>query len=187
VQSSLRNAKDIFKNGGHVTNKLKDQKVRVLFDNRRKIVDENLKGFDSSQCLLDSKALTNRNECLHFRFLSKFTNKKPYLKSVPSGGLLTKYKSSLEVGIRNFIKGYLAKEPCFGLTGTEFASYTDLIHFIYGFDQAKSVRLSRQSISQLKNRQIILRPVPKTLENLSFVNYLSKTIPHFNQASFLKF
>ena len=48
------------------------------------------------------------------------------------------YKSYLEVGVRNFIKGYLAEFPCFGLKGSEFKRYNDLISFIYGFADSPS-------------------------------------------------
>jgi len=39
IQSSLRSALDIVKYGGHVTKKYKDQKFRLLYDNRREIID----------------------------------------------------------------------------------------------------------------------------------------------------
>jgi hypothetical protein len=188
TQSSLRGARDIFKEGGHVTEKLRDQKVRVLFDNRREIVEpDGFKEFDLSNILLDSKPLRDKEECLHFRFLSKFSNIKPYLKTYPSSVVtMAKYRSYLEVGVRNFIKGYLAKEPCFGLLGTEFTSYGDIIHFIYGFNQAKGIKISKQSVSQLKQRRLILRPVPNTEENQLFSAYISSLIPYFDVQSFLR-
>jgi hypothetical protein len=188
TQSSLRSAKDIFKQGGHVTEKLKDQIVRVLYDNRREIIEsENFEGFDLSNILLDSKPVKDKDVSLHFRFVSKFCQKKSYLKSVNlTKSFKTRYKSYLEIAIRNFIKGYLAKEPYFGLRGSEFLTYGEIIHFIYGFDQAKSIKLTRSSISHLKQRKLILRPVPKTLENLKFTEYLMSNLPHFNKVSFLK-
>ena len=187
IQSSLRGAKDVFKFGGHVTEKLRDQIVRVVFDNRRKIVEsDKVFNYDMSNRLFDSKPLLNKEECSKYRFLSKFGYKKSYLKSAPTLKNLSKYRSYIEVGVRNFIKGYLAKEPCFGLKGTEFLSYNDLIQFIHGFDHSKNVKLSRQSVSQLKHKKLVLRPVPKTPENVAFVDYLASKIPVFDKQSFLK-
>jgi len=184
----LRSAKDIYKNGGHVTEKLRDQKVRVLFDNRREIIEsKDLNTYDMSNCLLDSKPLKTKEECLHFRFLSKFSFLKPFLRNSPNNLItISKYRSYLEVGVRNFIKGYLAKEPCFGLKGTEFKTYGEIIHFICGFTHAKCIKISRQSISQLKQRRLILRPVPKTEENKMFALYIATLIPYFDVNSFLK-
>lgn len=39
TQTSLRTAKDMFKKGGHVTPVLKDKKVRLYYDKRRKIIE----------------------------------------------------------------------------------------------------------------------------------------------------
>jgi hypothetical protein len=39
TRKSLRGAKDIFNKGGHVTTVLKDQSFRLLYDNRRKIIE----------------------------------------------------------------------------------------------------------------------------------------------------
>lgn len=187
TQSSLRSAKDVFKQGGHVTEKLRDQIVRVLYDNRREIIEpENFEGFDLSKVLLDSKPFKNKEDSLQFRFLSKFAHKKSYLKSVTPSKTKNKYKSYIEVGIRNFIKGYLSKEPCFGLNGTEFLSYGEIMHFIFGFDHAKCVKLTRHSISHLKQRKIIIRPVPNTPENRRFADYIQSKLPYFDRESFLK-
>lgn len=43
------------------------------------------------------------------------------------------YKSFLEIGVRNFIKAYVAKESFLGLKGDEFKSYRELRTFIYYF------------------------------------------------------
>jgi len=39
TQSSLRGANEIYKKGGHVTMTFKEQIFRLMFDNRRQIVD----------------------------------------------------------------------------------------------------------------------------------------------------
>ena len=46
--------------------------------------------------------------------------------------------------------------------------------FIYGFESAKDIKLSKQSISNLKHRKIIFKPVLKNINininNLSYFN-----------------
>lgn len=53
---------------------------------------------------------------------------------------------------KEFYEGYLAKEPYFGLRGDDFKSVKELMSFIYGFEFLKNIKLSKQSISNLKNR-----------------------------------
>jgi len=167
---------------------LRDQKIRLLYDNRRIIKEpKGIPGYDMSGQLFDSKPFTNVIECSQQRFQSKFAFTIPYLKSTPvRRNTRTSYKNYLEIGVRNLIKGYFAIEPCFGFKGTEFKRYNDIISFIFGFDQSKDIQISKQSISNLKNRQIIIRPVPKTRENIEFATYIKSKFPHFDVSSFLK-
>lgn len=188
TQSRLRSAKDVFKTGGHVTEVLRDQKVRLLYDNRRRIVEpSSYTGFDMSNEIFDSMPLNTIDECSRIRFISKLPYKKPYLKNAPvKKEIRSVYRTYLEVGVRNLIKGYLAKEPFFGLKGTEFTGYKDLISFIQGFDLFGEIKISKSSISHLKHRRLILRPVPVTTRNLEFVSYIKTRIPYFDSESFLK-
>lgn len=188
TQSRLRSAKDIFKNGGHVTEILRDQVIRLHYDNRRRIIEtDDFTGYDLGNCIFDSLPLNTTEECYRIRFISKLAYKKPYMRSTPVNVVTrTKYRSYIEVGVRNFIKGYLAKEPCFGLKGTEFKGYKELISFIYGFDQSDGVKVSKSSVSHLKSRRLILRPVPRTQQNIDFVRYIVSKIPYFSTESFLK-
>ena len=187
--SSIRSAKEVFKQGGHVTTKLRDQKFRIKFDNRREIIDHDagiLDSVDMSGKLLDSKPLQSIEECSRWRFLSKISGKKPYLKSYSVCDVRSSYRSYIEVGVRNFIKGYLSKSPCFGLKGNEFANYGLLIQFINGFNQSKGIKISRQSVSQLKNRCVITKPVPRTEDNIAFTDYVQSVLPYFDTISFFK-
>jgi hypothetical protein len=190
TQSRIRGAKDIFNKGGHVTNTYRDQKIRVIYDNRRSIIEPTeteYNDFDMSSRLYDSNPHSNTVVCSHNRFISKFAFKTPYLKSNPvRASAKTGYRSYSEVGVRNFIKGYLSSPPCFGLKGNEFKYYSDLISFVYCHYKTNEVKLSRQSISNLRSRQLILRPVPKTKENKSFAYYLKSKIEYFDVESFLK-
>lgn len=164
---------------------MNDQRFRLLYDNRRQITEpEGFKGFDLSSHLLDSLPLQTVKDCKRIRFLSKITINKPYTKTTTRRGGSV-YKTYLEVGVRNFIKGYLSKEPCFCLTGSEFPSIKALISFIFGFMPTKGLKISKTSVSNLKLRRIILRPVPNTKENKAFAQYVKYHIPHFDMTSFL--
>jgi hypothetical protein len=160
TQKRLRSAKDIFSKGGHVTAVYKDQKFRMLYDNRRQIIEpKGFTGNDLSNCLLDSKPLLNFVQAKKRRFLSKFPFTFSYNRQ-SSSMVGSKYKSYIEIGIRNFIKGYVAKERYFGLRGDEFKTYRELKAFIYDFESTKAVKLSNikiseQSISNLKHRRLI--------------------------------
>lgn len=62
--------------------------------------------------------------------------------------------------------------------------------FIYDFESTKGikftkVKISEQSISNLKNRRLIWRPVPRNDENLKFVEYIKERLPHFRVEEFL--
>ena len=188
TQFRLRGAKDIFKKGGHVTPTYRDQKVRLLFDNRRVIIDtSSIHNFDMSSTLVDSKPYKTKDECRRQRFISKFPNINPYLKTTPTRkNSKSIYRDYLEIGYRNFIKGYLADEPLFGFKGDEFKRYKHLISFIQGFNLSKELKISFQSISQLKLRKAILRPVPNTRENIAFAAYIKSKIPYFDVMKFLK-
>jgi hypothetical protein len=67
------------------------------------------------------------------------------------------------MGVRSFIKAFVAKQPCFGLLGTEFKTYNELIAFISEFDSTNAnnfkgkvkVKIKKQSISNLKHRKLI--------------------------------
>lgn len=186
TRTSLRSAKDIFKKGGHVTPKLSDQKFRLLYDNRRQIQEpEGFTGFDLSNVLLDSTPLQSSLVCKQMRYMSKMTYILPYNKNT-SRRRVSVYKSYLEVGVRNFIKGYLSSEPCFGLLGHEFKFMKHLISFINGFESTKDLKISLTSISNLKHRRIIIKPVPQTKENKAFAQYVKSRLPHFDVSSFLK-
>lgn len=194
VAKRLRGAKDVFTKGGHVQTIYKDQKFRMYYDNRRQIVEAaGYKGYDLSDKLLDSIPHHSANEAERFRFVSKFPFTLPYNKySTPV--VKNVYNNYLEIGVRNFIKGYVAKEPMFGLTGTEFKTSTELITFITEFDSSKvtdikgmlKIKVSRQSIWNLRHRQLIIKPVPKTVENLAFSLYVKKRLPNFRDDDFIK-
>lgn len=168
TRRSLRSAKDIFKKGGHVTSELRDQVFRLLYDNRRLIIEGEFgdvtpvtpvtpvntqNPIDLSNCLLDSKPLKNTDQCRTFRFLSNYPKVVPFNKT-NRNKTNTKYKTGLEVAVRNFIKAYYSNNEKFGLLGVEFKYAKDLIAFISGDESTKGIKVSRYSISKLKNRRL---------------------------------
>jgi hypothetical protein len=187
VRKSLRGAKDIFEKGGHVARTFKDQVFRLHYDNRRRIIEpHDFKYTDStdlSNKLLDSQPLENINKCKTLRFLAKFPTTKPFNKN-NANKAITSYKSSLEIGIRNFIKAYYCKNKEFGFKGNEFKNVKSLIDFIYGEVPAKSVKITIHSISKIRNRKLFWKLVPPTKENLKFIDYVKKNFPHFKEELF---
>lgn len=195
VVKRLRGAKDIYTKGGHVQSIYKDQKFRMYYDNRRQIIEpRTLNGLEKFDVLLDSAPHVDCDNALRARYVSRYPITSKYNKQNSTPSVKTTYKNYLEIGIRNFIKAYVSKEPMFGLTGTEFKSSTDLISFITEFYSSKEnyirgllkIKLSRQSIWNLKHRSLIWRPIPHTPENMAFTEYVKRRITYFQTADFIK-
>lgn len=164
----------------------KDQIFRLLFDNRRKIIEPlNFKSVDFSNCIIGSMPLTSIEECKRIRFISKIKRTSIYNKNT-SPSSRNVYKHLLELAVRNFIKGYLNKEPLFGLQGNEFKNYKELKDFILAYEPAKHILISSQSISNLKHRKMIFKPVVKRKETLDFIEYVKTKIKSFNENEFFK-
>lgn len=182
---SLRSAKDIFTKGGNMVKVMKDQTFRMLYDNRRQVINNGKHFVDSSKVLLDSKPLNDSSHCKTLRFLSKFPITLPYNKNnvIKSKAL---YRSKIEVGVRNFIKAFYSTNQTFGLSGYEFKGAKDILTFISGHSPTKDVKLSLSAVSRLKSRRMIWRPVPHTVENLGLCAYIKFHYPNFNDELFLK-
>lgn len=189
TRDSLRSAKDIFNKGGNVIMNRKDQMFRLFHDNRRRFIEApwmtQTGFFDFSNMLLDSEPLENTSHCKAKRFVSKFAITVPYNKN-NSNKNTTTYKSNLEVGVRNFIKAFYSKTYTFGLSGSEFSNSKDIITFISGFKPTKDLKISVSSISKLKNRRLIWRPVPHTMENVEFCAYVKQHLPKFRDDLFMR-
>lgn len=164
----------------------KDQIFRLLFDNRRQIIEPlNFNSLDFSNFILDSMPLNSVEECSRIRFISKIQRTSIYNKntSITKGNV---YKHFLDLAVKNFIKGYLNKEPLFGLQGNEFKNYKELKDFIMAYEPAKHMLISTQSISNLKHRKMIFKPVIKRKETLDFIEYVKTKIKSFNENEFFK-
>lgn len=187
IQFSLRSALDIYREGGHVTPVYKDQIFRLLYDNKREIIIP--KGFedtiDISNILLDSNPVLNKDVSKTLRFLSKFHKLSIYSKgtSVSSGN---RYKNYTDLAVRNFIKGWLSNPPKYNIIDSNsirvIGNYSELIEFIKSFDS--SIKLTKQSISNLKNRKMIFKTVPRTKETMKFIDFVKEKYPDFDEDSF---
>lgn len=182
VQNSLRSALDIYKGGGHVTRVYKDQMFRLQYDNKRLIIIP--KGYentiDFSNILLDSIPVPNKEFSKTLRFLSKFHKQSIYSKgtSTSSGN---KYKSYIDLAVRNFLRGLLSNPPLYNLKN-EFTSYSEIVEFVQGYDD--KIKLSKSSISHLKSRKMVFKTVPRTKVTMDFIDYVKIKFPEFDEVSF---
>ena len=187
IQKTLTTAKNLFLKGGHVTPVYRDQMFRLHFDNKRIIIpqlpikgkDNNKDNFDFSNILLDSKPVKDIKNCANLRNISKILKTKTYQKhsNIQWGNT---YKKFIDLAIRNFIKAILANPPLFNLT--PFQNYQEIIDFIKEFDS--SINLSKQKISNLRNRKLIFKTVPKVQETINFANFIKNKFPDFNDKEF---
>jgi len=133
--------------------------------------------------LLDSKPLKNSVSCFNLRKITSKIRVSDYNQRT-SVKIDTKYKNYSDIAIQNFIKGIYSKPPIYSGIAESFKDYSSLIAFIKGFDT--KFKISKQSISNMKNRKIIHKQVPRTDETISFVNYIKMKFPDFNESLFYK-
>lgn len=110
-------------------------------------------------------------------------HKKVLYNKATSGESGLKYKSREELAPRNFLKGYLSDPPLYGLRGNEFKNYTELIEFLKGY--SSRLKVSKSSISKLRNRRMVYRGVPRTPETLAFVAYVESKLDGFRREEFM--
>jgi hypothetical protein len=124
-------------------------------------------------------------ECREVRGVLKVVNLNDYNRILSKPGS-SSYRRYVELGVRSFIKGYLLDEPLYGLKKDDFKRYQDIVDFVKGYEPAKSLRVSQDSISKLRHRKMLIRNVPKIRETKEFANYVVGKIPHFNVNLFIK-
>lgn len=93
-----------------------------------------------------------------------------------SSGVSKKYKIKLETGVRSFIKACFSDKNRYGIPVGYFPNYDSIIRFIHGYAPARHIKLTKSSISNLRNRNTIPRAVPRIKENEDFVKYVKKFI-----------
>lgn len=104
---------------------------------------------------------------------------------IPSG-YTKKYKTMLETSVRSFIKASFSETNRYGIPVGYFPNYDSIIKFVHGHDPAKGIKLTKSSISHLRNRETISRAVPRTDENEGFINYVRKHIKNFDSDLFFR-
>jgi len=174
IQKQLRSGKDIFKKGGHVTDILSDKIYRLLYDNKRFIIEE------KGKTLLDSRPLNTIDEGSLLRYISKLPKVSLYSINIsnPNSG---KYKNKQDLMVRNFIRALL--NNMFNLNSDYFKNYAEIIEYLKEFD--KSISISENSISQLKRRGFFTK-VPRNAESELFVDYIKIKFPNFEEKEWFK-
>lgn len=187
VQKSLRGSRAIFDKGGHVTSVYCDQAFRLIHDNRRDIEETPL-CLDSTvkpECRLrDSAPLMSKEKCSKLRKLASLTGKRYDKTTNQKAGSL--YKNLPEIAVRVFIRDVLSNDPQLGLSKNDFKTYGDIIQLIKGCSATACVRISKSSISQLKNKSSVNRTVPRNESSEVFVKYVKNIYPAFKDSEFFK-
>lgn len=183
IQTSLRSAKDLYKQGGHVTMTYADRIYRMEYDNKRILVvpKELINAQDFSNVLLDSVPSQNASLAEGLRYLAGVHKKRDYNR-MTTKNVGSKYKSYLDTAVRNFIKGCLTNPPGYNLTA--FDNYSDLIEFVKNYNP--KYKISKSSLSHLKNRKLVVKGIPRNAETLAFVEYIKLKFPNFDEKGFFK-
>ena len=172
IQRQLRTGKDIFTKGGNVTEKLADRKFRLLYDNKRRVVEE------AGKTIFDTRPLKNVEEASLLRYISNLPKTKIYSRNLSSSDS-GKYRNALDLVVRNFVRALL-KDFC-GLDSKTFKTYSQLVKFLKEYDN--KIVISENVISQLKRRGGFCK-VPKTPEGEAFVGYVKVKFPNFDLSEF---
>jgi hypothetical protein len=177
VQARLRSALDIYRKGGHVTKVYTDRTFRLHFDNRREmIIPEGYENnTDFSNIIFDSKPVYNIKTVKYLRGMSKINLISKYDQRLGKTAISNKYYDYTDLAIRNFIKGVLNGD--YG-ENIKFDNYEAMIKFIKGYKPG--FRISKSSISNLKNRPIIFKSIPLTEDVIKFRDYVRKFYPYFD-------
>lgn len=181
LTKQLRSAKEIYLHGGQVTMKYSDQIYRVMYDNKRFIIDkEGEKELDPTKTILDSKPLEKVEDGRLLRFVSNLPKTVSYAKTT-SIRMGNKYKKSDELVYRNFIKALLKDE--LNLDSSSFKNYKEIIEFIKIF--WPDCRITENYVAQLKRRGNYVR-VPRTEMSTNFVDYVKERFPNFDSENFFE-
>ena len=164
----MRSPLDIYKDGGHVTRTFNDQKFRLMYDNKRLIIDSK----DPNTKLLDSKPLSKSDIGELLRYIGNLPKSKQY--SLNSGSTNNKYNSNIELISRNFLKALLKNE--LGLDINKFSNYKEIVMFLRNYSD--DINISENYISQLKRRGKYVK-IPWSIEAEKFVNYVKVKFPNF--------
>lgn len=182
TQSSLRGAKQVYEDGGHVTVVYNDQSFRLIFDNKRRILT---RGVTKDQKLFDSIPWIDAATCKSVRNNAKIAGASTYNKylSKPKGSA---YKNPWEIGVRAFVRWLVLNNK---MVEERFDTYDKIIEFVRLGALDNKVKISKSSISKLKARTNLSHSlgnsVPRLPEVLSFFAYVEKHIQDFKAEDLL--
>lgn len=172
IQHTLRSGKDIINQGGHVTNKLSERNFRLLFDNKRLIVDSN-------KSLKDSKPLETAELGDYLRSIGNLPKRGEYSTDYGTD-YKTVYKGKRDVVIRNFLKALLNNE--LNIDVGVFEGYSELVKYINNY--SSEYKISENGLAQLKRRSKFVK-VDRNLESEKFVAYVKERFPQFDDTLIL--
>jgi hypothetical protein len=182
IESGLRTPTSIYKEGGHTMLVYRDKSYSFEYDNKRRIV-ENVK----NEGLLDSVPWRTVDDYRKIRELKSTVSTAPFKEGlfIPTGQP-KKYKTTVETSIRSFIKASFSETNRYGIPVGYFSNYDSIIKFVCGYDPAKCIKITRSSISHLRNRETVSRAVPRTPENEKFIDYVRQHINNFDSDLFFR-
>ena len=180
TMSSLRSASEVYKQGGNVTMKHRDQLFRLHYDNRR-VLDWETTIPPGVEMLIDSQPIEGVKVGKSLRFISSLSKKNQFMRYNVSK-VQSKYKDEGEIAIRKFIKAVVSTPPQFNIPPASFSSNRSLLAFVKEYNPAYKVSL--EVISRYKRRGVKLGKIKRTKDALKFTSYVKSVIPSFNESQF---
>ena len=181
VQGSLRSASDVYKKGGNVTMKYRDQLFRLHYDNRRVLRwESSIPG--AVEKLVDSDPIVAVEECKNLRYIGMLHKQKMYSKFTAGGLLKNKYVCQEEVAVRHFLKGLVTSPPSFNLPSNPFKSNKEVIDFLKRYKPG--LRLTPDRVSKYRVRVMKMSKIQRSKASEAFVKWVTQHFPTFDESSF---
>lgn len=180
TMSSLRSASEIYKKGGHVTMKHRDQLFRLHYDNRR-VLDVVTSIPPNVEKLVDSQPLQSIKHGRGLRFICALRKKSTYSKFTASKEN-TVYKNDGEIAIRKFLKSALSVPPLFNIPSSSFESNRDLLAFVKAYNT--EIKISVEVLSRYKRRGVKIGKIKRTKDAMKFTSYVKTRFPSFDEDQF---
>ena len=146
IESGLRTPSTIYKEGGHSLMVYRDKSYSFEYDNKRRIVEN-----PQNDGLLDSVPWRTVDDYRKIRVLKETVSTAPFKEGlfIP-GGYPKKYKTTIETGVRSFIKACFSEENRYGIPKDYFPNYDSIIKFIHGYEPAQKVKITKSKTSSFK-------------------------------------
>jgi len=131
--------------------------------------------------LRDSKPLKNSVTCFNIRTIANKFRFNEYNQRT-SFSFNKKYKNYTDIAVKSFIKGLLSTPPKYPDISIELNKYDKIIEFVKCFDP--KYKISKSSLSNLKNRKLINKQIPKNDDTIRFIEYVKLRYPQFKDKFF---